>query len=114
LRVTGFSGFPAKTLFSPLRSSLPKHRAGRPDSPLCRAGAQGSTRTRVRARKALFVFYLHASPEEDKCLMNSVLGVKRRMYSSFTGEEVGKDKAFTHKSQNVKRIGGGVKAKNGK
>lgn len=26
------------------------------------------------------------------------------MYSSFTGEEVGKDKAFTHKSQNVKRI----------
>lgn len=66
LRVTGFSGFPAKTLFSPLRSSLPKHRAGRPDSPLCRAGAQGSTRTRVRARQALFVFYLHASPEEDK------------------------------------------------
>ena len=38
--------------------------------------------------------------------MNSVLGVKRRMYSSFTGEEVGKDKAFTHKSQNVKRIEG--------
>lgn len=28
------------------------------------------------------------------------------MYSSFTGEEVGKDKAFTHKSQNVKRIEG--------
>ena len=27
------------------------------------------------------------------------------MYSSFTGEEVGKDKAFTHKSQHVKRIG---------
>lgn len=26
------------------------------------------------------------------------------MYSSFTGEEVGKDKSFTHKSQNVKRI----------
>lgn len=28
------------------------------------------------------------------------------MYSSFTREEVGKDKAFTHKSQNVKRIEG--------
>lgn len=28
------------------------------------------------------------------------------MCSSFTGEEVGKDKAFTHKSQNVKRIEG--------
>ena len=28
------------------------------------------------------------------------------MYSSFTGEEVGKDKAFTHKSQHVKRIEG--------
>ena len=28
------------------------------------------------------------------------------MYSSFTGEEVGKDKAFTHKSQNVKRVEG--------
>ena len=28
------------------------------------------------------------------------------MYSSFTDEEVGKDKAFTHKSQNVKRIEG--------
>ena len=66
LRVTGFSGFPAKTLFSPLRSLLPKHRAGHPDSPFCRAGAQGFTRTRVRARQALFVFYLHASPEEDK------------------------------------------------
>ena len=28
------------------------------------------------------------------------------MCSSFTGEEVGKDKAFTHKSQHVKRIEG--------
>ena len=28
------------------------------------------------------------------------------MYSSFTGEEVGKDQAFTHKSQNVKWIEG--------
>ena len=28
------------------------------------------------------------------------------MCSSFTGEAVGKDKAFTHKSQNVKRIEG--------
>ena len=28
------------------------------------------------------------------------------MSSSFTGEEVGKDKAFTHKSQHVKRIEG--------
>lgn len=28
------------------------------------------------------------------------------MSSSFTGEEVGKDKVFTHKSQNVKRIEG--------
>ena len=28
------------------------------------------------------------------------------MCSSFTGEEVGKDKAFTHKLQNVKRIEG--------
>lgn len=28
------------------------------------------------------------------------------MSSSFTGEEAGKDKAFTHKSQNVKRIEG--------
>lgn len=28
------------------------------------------------------------------------------MCSSFTGEEVGKDKVFTHKSQNVKRIEG--------
>lgn len=28
------------------------------------------------------------------------------MSSSFTGEEVGKDKVFTHKSQHVKRIEG--------
>ena len=28
------------------------------------------------------------------------------MCSSFTGEEVGKDKAFTHKSQHIKRIEG--------
>ena len=28
------------------------------------------------------------------------------MSSSFTGEEVGKDKVFTHKSQNVKRVEG--------
>ena len=28
------------------------------------------------------------------------------MYSSFTGEEVGKDQAFTHKSQHVKWIEG--------
>ena len=28
------------------------------------------------------------------------------MSSSFTGEEVGKDKAFTHKSQHVNRIEG--------
>jgi len=35
-------------------------------SPFSRAGAQGSTRTRMRAYQALFVFCLHASPEEDK------------------------------------------------
>ena len=36
------------------------------------------------------------------------------MCSSFTGEEVGKDKAFTHKSQNVKRIEGRSEGKKGK
>ena len=66
LPVTGFSSVPAKTLFSPLRSSSPKYRAGHSVSPFCRAGAQGSTRTRARALQALFVFCLHASPEEDK------------------------------------------------
>jgi len=73
---TGFSGFPAKTLFSSLCSSPHKHRAGHSVSPFCRAGAEGSTRTCVRAPQALFVFCLHASPEEDKCLMNNMLGVK--------------------------------------
>ena len=41
------------------------------------ANRRHSLNARVRARQALFVFYLHASHEEDKCLMNSVLGVKR-------------------------------------
>ena len=36
------------------------------------------------------------------------------MCSSFTGEEVGKDKAFTHKSQHVKRIEGMGEGKKGK
>lgn len=36
------------------------------------------------------------------------------MSSSFTGEEVGKDKVFTHKSQNVKRIEGRGEGKKGK
>ena len=36
------------------------------------------------------------------------------MCSSFTGEEVGKDKVFTHKSQHVKRIEGRSEGKKGK
>ena len=36
------------------------------------------------------------------------------MCSSFISEEVGKGKAFTHKSQHVKRIGGRGEGKKGK
>jgi len=58
--------FPGKNIIQPTSFFIAQAPGGAPDSPLCRAGAQGSTRTRVRARLALFVFYLHASPEEDK------------------------------------------------
>ena len=58
--------FPGKNIIQPTSFFIVQHQAGHPDSPLRRAGAQGLTRTRVRARQALFVFCLHASPEEDK------------------------------------------------
>ena len=58
--------FPGKNNIQPTLFFIAQTPGGAPDSPFCRAGAQGSTRTRVRARQALFVFCLHASPEEDK------------------------------------------------